>query len=1105
MANGRWAAVCGCEAFKNSSGHALSPLTDALQRLADVGRCWDLARKIPPELYAAAHVVFQAFQAEASQGKDPNIAATRCAPGAFTAMLVLLLLWEAHDAPDELVDTALDIILPIEQTIVAPAMTALGTAGVLDCNRFGNIQDGWWPGVLDLRWLRRLTSRLSRKRAAWQLLAETGQEPWHEREVAEQRFFAEAEFNLDRPSLCLCILHGEGAATLRETLEFCPGNCNGRIKLVEPMCFLPLELERSYKDGGLLEMARRRFVVFLKSLQEDVLDQAVHCWRQEVAKLYDLEPIVPVKDWPDPFIRKHQRHGNPGAAMAACASTCDQEYLLFLEDDFQLVTRPAELVQHRFKAAFHMLNETANEAMKIFGVRKPQSGDSTAANFWKEVYGNLRCEALCFSIVAALDFPQGAPVDWEDGPLPSTRAAWVLVDAKAGQIQLPWQLAECGIAGVAFALCVIFTLLCWRHGLPGQEVDLEAGLGDWDARCASQDLTSARQDPVNQVAWSVSKIQGWLKARARAASLARSAFGPVGHEDAAGLCKKSWATMFYNLSDFDLEDLLEEKSGQDATWCLAYPWVSSGIDDWIGGSEYVLQLCRPIGATQAIAKTCKERKPGKPFQVSAKRCGLWEMGKDVDLHVPSKEIPRVRYPEQLSRESFERDFAAKSEPVIIEGLVSDWPAFADPERNWRGCRWDEFMGNEVLDVGFDPLDGRMMHFGDDTGEANVLFNPGRLRMPAWAFLEVARLRQIILRLRREEGKVDLKKHADLHGRLSREVSVQNVPFLSVDADSPLHLFTPLTCHIRDLMPLSFYLSHDTYALPEELQKDLGPQAPKLIDGWASPNSSRIWATNGAPWRVPYPPWSDQTVPEPGEDTMIYSCFHCDRMENFHSILAGEKQVVLVPPGQHDVLNSTRFAAQKQWLLVPMPGPSKPGQYMGSTLYTSKQTECTSDQSAVHPFRSPEENRKVSRGQWPDHVDFPVRHGKLRKGDTLYIPAYHWHWVATSTPPSIGVEDEGALALSVNFWWWPIHNDKAMEQWSYQNECESFQNARIPISKPSPDRASHAVSFYQLTMKQRQEAAVPRPWPTDPVPSPHVAKPKHRDGYAKKAIKFELVD
>ena len=31
--------------------------------------------------------------------------------------------------------------------------------------------------------------------------------------------------------------------------------------------------------------------------------------------------------------------------------------------------------------------------------------------------------------------------------------------------------------------------------------------------------------------------------------------------------------------------------------------------------------------------------------------------------VPQKEIPRLRYPEELSKESFERDFAAKSEPA----------------------------------------------------------------------------------------------------------------------------------------------------------------------------------------------------------------------------------------------------------------------------------------------------------------------------------------------------------------------------------------------------------------------------------------------------------
>lgn len=446
------------------------------------------------------------------------------------------------------------------------------------------------------------------------------------------------------------------------------------------------------------------------------------------------------------------------------------------------------------------------------------------------------------------------------------------------------------------------------------------------------------------------------------------------------------------------------------------------------------------------------------------------------LQVPVKEIQRLKYPDEISPELFE-EFAAKSEPVIIEGLIADWPAFADAERNWQKSRWDDLLRDEVLDVGFDPADSRMMHFGDDSGEPEVLFNPGRLRLPAWAFREVALLRQEILRLREEEGRVDLAKHENLRRRLACEVSVQNVPFLAVDADSPLHFFAPLECKIRDLVPLSFYLSHDTYALPTEMQKDLGPQAPKLIAGWASPNSSRIWATNGPPWRVPYPPWSEKTVPEPGQDTMIYSCFHCDRMENFHSLLAGEKQVVLVPPGQHDVLNSTRYATQRQWLLAPVSATSQ--RYLGSTLFTSKQTECTSDQSAVHPFRPAEANRKVSRGQWPDRVDFPVRRGTLRKGDTLYIPAYHWHWVATSTPPSLGIQDEGPLALSVNFWWWPIHNDKAMEDWSFQNECESFRNARIPLpkDKPLPDRAAHAVSFYQLTARQRQEASVPRPWPS----------------------------
>lgn len=460
--------------------------------------------------------------------------------------------------------------------------------------------------------------------------------------------------------------------------------------------------------------------------------------------------------------------------------------------------------------------------------------------------------------------------------------------------------------------------------------------------------------------------------------------------------------------------------------------------------------------------------------------------RDPELHVPCSEIPRLHYPTQITREIFEREFAAKSRPCIITGLIDDWPAYADNSRSWTGTRWDEYISENTIDAGFDPRDNRMMHFGDDDDEQrSILFNPGRLRMPVWAFLEVGRVRQLILKERARNGGVqlDLNCFPELRRRLNRELLVQNVPFLTIDETSPLHFFQPISCKIRDLVPISFYLSHDTYALPRAMQEDILPQAPKLITGWGQPDSSRIWVTNGGPWKTPFPPWSDDAVPEPGEDKQIYSCFHCDRMENFHSLIAGQKDVVLVPPGQRDVLKSTRFSTQNQWLIAPVTSYCSGKSYLGSTLMTSKlQVECTSDQSAVHPFRSPEANRKASKSAWPDSVDFQVFKGKLQKGDTLYIPAYHWHFVATSTPPTLGQFEDGSLAMSVNFWWWPIHNDEAMERWSYQNEIESWENRRIdmPETKSPPPRDAHVRSFYHLTAAKRKEAAQYKPWPCPPV-------------------------
>merc|ERR1711971_178859 len=152
-----------------------------------------------------------------------------------------------------------------------------------------------------------------------------------------------------------------------------------------------------------------------------------------------------------------------------------------------------------------------------------------------------------------------------------------------------------------------------------------------------------------------------------------------------------------------------------------------------------------------------------------------------------------------------------------------------------------------------------------------------------------------------------------------------------------------------------------------------------------------------------------------------------------------------------------------------------------------QFECSSDQSAVHPLRPAAVNRAVTKGSWPDEVDFPIYTGTLRKGDTLYIPAYHWHFVATTTPAVLGTAaDEGPLATSVNYWWWPIHNEDLMERWSYQNEEESWANRRLhteELKKPHT-RESHSASFYRLCAKMKEEAR--QQPPTAAASSPAVA-------------------
>ncbi|CAK0875977.1 unnamed protein product [Prorocentrum cordatum] len=362
-------------------------------------------------------------------------------------------------------------------------------------------------------------------------------------------------------------------------------------------------------------------------------------------------------------------------------------------------------------------------------------------------------------------------------------------------------------------------------------------------------------------------------------------------------------------------------------------------------------------------------------------------------------------------------------------------------------------------------------------------------MPAWAFLEVGQLRRDILRERAKlpAGEpLRLERHPRLRERLNREVEVSL--FFSTCPSCPWTCRPPTcttsrrglsdsasSCRCRSTSPTT------PVRCPARCRRTSGLRAAKLAPEWGAPHSTRLWATNGAPWQQPYPPWNDAQAPTPSEDQWIYSCFHCDRMENLHSLLSGEKQVVLVPPGRKDVLKATRHSRQLQWLVAPVPTPSG-GSYLGATHFESHlQKECTSAQSAVHPLRTEAENRRASGGAWPDEVDFPVWVGSLRPGDTLYIPAYWWHWVATATPPALGQFDAGALAMSVNFWWWPQHRDEEMERWCYQNEVENLQNARVPVPQdchPLP-REAHAEIFRRETLQMRLQASIPQPWPRFP--------------------------
>jgi hypothetical protein len=104
--------------------------------------------------------------------------------------------------------------------------------------------------------------------------------------------------------------------------------------------------------------------------------------------------------------------------------------------------------------------------------------------------------------------------------------------------------------------------------------------------------------------------------------------------------------------------------------------------------------------------------------------------------------------------------------------------------------------------------------------------------------------------------------------------------------------------------------------------------------------------------------------------------HYDFADNVHFLIQGKKRFVVFPPDQFANLYPARD-------------------------YEALPANVPSNWSLVDAFR-------VDHARFPLFADAKSLTIELRGGDTLYLPRYWWHYVATEDGPSCGI----------NFWWRP---------------------------------------------------------------------------------------
>ena len=211
------------------------------------------------------------------------------------------------------------------------------------------------PWRFDVDRFERLVARMRRKLAAWTALVHDGlgdtQTPRElDYDPLEPKFFSPPEPIVVEEngaggglpivpdslraylSLCLCVVFGNGARSFAHALD-------------------------TYRATGLLQAASEAYVMYLQEPGEDEREQ---CWRthaiEEHSNLTDMSwqdyrwPATHINSLRDVYMRT-------GKAFASCAMRCRSEHVIFLEDDWEIITRPADLVIKRLQEGVRLVRE----------------------------------------------------------------------------------------------------------------------------------------------------------------------------------------------------------------------------------------------------------------------------------------------------------------------------------------------------------------------------------------------------------------------------------------------------------------------------------------------------------------------------------------------------------------------------------------------------------------------------------------------------------------------------------------------------------------------------------------------------------------------------